>query len=373
MVTTKAQRGFVKDEIDKLQIEFKEVLIDSQKNKKTKIKHQPGKTILQSFENKVNVLLNNNRSEIGRYLNKTISLKNNLNICVLSGSKGNFSNISQIAGNVGQQNVDGKRIGDGFLKRTLPHFVKDDLSPGARGFVASSFMDGLMPEEFFFHTMGGREGIIDTAVKTSTTGYMNRRLVKAMEDVMVQYDSTVRDSYGNVVQFLYGEDGIAGEYIEEQHIFTILKDSDEHIINTCCFYEIDETKHDLGFDEQIQRIYEDEKISTSVRDSLMENQSAHKTLQEELLAILSCRDELRTITSAQEEIDRKGGRYLPVNIDRLVTQAQFNISDKGKSDLNPIDVVADVKKLSEELAMVHGKDDFAKQLNDNALKFFRAF
>lgn len=197
-----------------------------------------------------------------------------------SGSKGSNLNIRQICGLVGQVNVEGKRIPYGFKNRTLPHFMKDDLCPESKGFVSQSYFTGLSPEEFFFHTMGGREGLIDTAVKTSQTGYMQRRLVKAMEDVMVQYDSTVRDSYGAVVQFLYGEDGMAGEYIEEQK-FDLADRSDEFIAKTCSFYEIDKGKADLGFIEQIQKLYEEEKITTAVRESLIENTNSHKILHEE--------------------------------------------------------------------------------------------
>ena len=91
---------------------------------------------------------------------------------VNAGSKGNDINISQIMACVGQQNVEGKRIPFGFYKRTLPHFCKDDYGPEARGFVETSYIRGLSPSEFYFHAMGGREGLIDTAVKTSETGYI---------------------------------------------------------------------------------------------------------------------------------------------------------------------------------------------------------
>ena len=100
---------------------------------------------------------------------------------------------------LGQQNVDGKRIPYGFSNRTLPHFTKYDDSPAARGFVENSFIKGLEPTELFFHAQGGREGLIDTAVKTSTTGYIQRRLVKSMEDLMVGYDGTVRNNKGRII------------------------------------------------------------------------------------------------------------------------------------------------------------------------------
>ena len=122
---------------------------------------------------------------------------------------------------MGQQNVEGKRIPFGFRHRTLPHFIKDDYGPESRGFVENSYLAGLTPTEFFFHAMGGREGLIDTAVKTSETGYIQRRLIKAMESVMVAYDGTVRNSNRYVVQLCYGEDGMAAEHIEFQNLATV--------------------------------------------------------------------------------------------------------------------------------------------------------
>lgn len=94
----------------------------------------------------------------------------------------------------------------------------DDYSPQAKGFVENSYLIGLTPSEFFFHAMGGREGLIDTAVKTAETGYIQRRLIKAMESVMVKYDGTVRNSMNYLVQLCYGEDGLAGEMVEFQNI-----------------------------------------------------------------------------------------------------------------------------------------------------------
>ena len=124
-------------------------------------------------------------------------------------------------GCVGQQNVEGKRIGFGFNNRSLPHFCKFDFGPKSKGFVENNYISGLHAEEFFFHAMGGREGLIDTAVKTSETGYIQRRLVKALEDVMVKYDGTVRNCSNQIVQFVYGEDGMAGESIEDLRLDSI--------------------------------------------------------------------------------------------------------------------------------------------------------
>jgi len=109
---------------------------------------------------------------------------------------------------VGQQSVGGRRAPNGFRDRTLPHFPRGDRTPQGKGFVANSFYSGLTPTEFFFHTMAGREGLVDTAVKTAETGYMSRRLMKALEDLYVHYDSSVRNAAGSLVQLRYGEDGM---------------------------------------------------------------------------------------------------------------------------------------------------------------------
>nr|KYP66634.1 DNA-directed RNA polymerase II subunit RPB1 [Cajanus cajan] len=193
----------------------KQLIRDAQEKK---LEAEPGRTMMDSFENRVNQTLNRARDDAGNSAQKSLSESNNLKAMVTAGSKGSFINISQMTACVGQQNVEGKRIPYGFIDRTLPHFTKDDYGPESRGFVENSYLRGLTPQEFFFHAMGGREGLIDTAVKTSETGYIQRRLVKAMEDIMVKYDGTVRNSLGDVIQFLYGEDGMDAVWIETQKL-----------------------------------------------------------------------------------------------------------------------------------------------------------
>jgi len=127
---------------------------------------------------------------------------------------------------VGQQNVEGQRIKYGFQRRTLPHFTRDDHGPACRGFVSNSYYLGLNPSELYFHAMGGREGLIDTAVKTAETGYISRRLMKALEDLMIKYDGTVRTARNQVVQLVYGEDGFAGESMEDLTLDLIRSDND---------------------------------------------------------------------------------------------------------------------------------------------------
>jgi DNA-directed RNA polymerase subunit A' len=125
-----------------------------------------------------------------------------------TGARGSALNIGQMVSALGQQSVRGKRIEKGYRGRSLPHFLPDDQIPDAKGFVKSNYRDGLSPTEFFFHAMGGREGLVDTAVRTQQSGYMQRRLVNALEHLKVEYDLSVRDPHGAIIQFLYGEDGI---------------------------------------------------------------------------------------------------------------------------------------------------------------------
>jgi DNA-directed RNA polymerase beta' subunit len=168
------------------------------------------------FEKRVNNILNTATSESGKIGREHLDTQNRFVMIVKPQSKGTELNISQMISCLGQQNVDGKRIPYGFDHRTLPHFTKFDDSPAARGFVEHSYIHGLSAPEFLFHAMGGRIGLIDTAVKTSETGYIQRQLIKGLEDLVVQYDGTVRNHKQRIVQFRFGDDGMETTKTEAQ-------------------------------------------------------------------------------------------------------------------------------------------------------------
>jgi DNA-directed RNA polymerase subunit A' len=168
----------------------------------------PGQSLDESFEIYVMDELSKAREKAGEVADLDFNMDNAGVIMTRSGARGSTMNIGQMAACLGQQSVRGKRIMRGYLDRALPHFNAGDPSPKARGFVNSSYRDGLDPVEFFFHAMGGREGLVDTAVRTQQSGYMQRRLINAMEHLRVEYDDTVRNSIGDIVQFKYGEDGV---------------------------------------------------------------------------------------------------------------------------------------------------------------------
>lgn len=190
--------------------------------------NKSGKTDEEEFETQVNNILNQATQTAGKIGRKSLGKDNRFVTMVDAGSKGSDLNISQMVSCLGQQNVNGKRIPYGFEDRTLPHFTKFDDSPAARGFVENSFISGLTPTELFFHAMGGRVGIIDTAVKTSQTGYIQRRLVKGMEDIKVEYDMTVRNNKNKIIQYAYGEDGFDPVKVENQ-LLPLVKMSLEEI------------------------------------------------------------------------------------------------------------------------------------------------
>jgi len=178
--------------------------------------NKSGQTDEQEFEVQVNNILSKAVNDAGKIGRESLNKDNRFVIMVNAGSKGSDLNISQMISCLGQQNVDNKRIPYGFENRTLPHFTKFDDSPSARGFVENSFIAGLTPQELFFHAMGGRIGIIDTAVKTSQTGYIQRRLIKGLEDLNIAYDMTVRNNKNKIIQFSYGDDGFDPIKVESQ-------------------------------------------------------------------------------------------------------------------------------------------------------------
>ncbi|MBY9004346.1 MAG: DNA-directed RNA polymerase subunit A', partial [Candidatus Lokiarchaeota archaeon] len=174
----------------------------------TVLKRAPGRSLKETLELRIRQLLAEARKAAEEIAADFIGDEAHSVIMTKSGARGNILNLGQMSAVVGQQAIRGERINRGYSQRTLPHFKINDLTPKSRGFVESSYRNGLNPEEFFFHAMGGREGLVDTAVRTSTSGYMQRRLVNALQDMVVENDHTVRNSDKNIIQFFYGDDGI---------------------------------------------------------------------------------------------------------------------------------------------------------------------
>jgi DNA-directed RNA polymerase subunit A' len=166
----------------------------------------PGRSLEESLEIRILEVLAEARDRAGEEAVSNLDPFNHAFIMARTGARGNILNLTQMAATLGQMTVRGERIWRGYMGRALPHFRENDLGPIARGFVVNSFFNGLSVTEMFMHAAGGREGLVDTAVRTSQSGYMQRRLINALQDLYVEYDYTVRDSTGSIIQFIYGED-----------------------------------------------------------------------------------------------------------------------------------------------------------------------
>ena len=320
------------------------------------LEQQPGRSVMESFENQVNQVLNKARDDAGNMAQQSLRDTNNVVRMVTAGSKGSFINISQMIACVGQQNVEGKRIPFGFNGRTLPHFTKDDFGPESRGFVENSYLRGLTPQEFFFHAMGGREGLIDTAVKTASTGYIQRRLVKAMEDLMVRYDGTVRNALGEVVQFLYGEDGMEGTAIEGQRMD---------------FLRWGQKRFKQAFKwDFMHETWTPDWIDNGLYQKIKHDETAKSILDEEYERLVEDQKVL------QQEVLRHGDPAinLPVNLRRLIENVRRREGCfrhlQSPSTLDPTYVVEAVNGLCEKLRVVEGEDGLSKEAQRNATLLF---
>jgi DNA-directed RNA polymerase II subunit RPB1 len=318
----------------------------------------PGMNIRETFENKVSKALNTARDKAGTTTEKSLKDLNNAVTMARSGSKGSSINISQMTALVGQQIVEGKRIPFGFKYRTLPHFTKDDYSPEARGFVENSYLRGLTPSEFFFHAMAGREGLIDTAVKTAETGYIQRRLVKALEDICAKYDGTVRNSLGDIIQFVYGEDGLDAIYIEKQRV--------DHI-----------NMSNGAFEARYRLDVMDESGSAAALNALeygkeiVSDPAVQELLDQEYDALVTDRRVVRGINERKKDEEMM---QLPMNVVRVIDSAKrlFKIDDQQRSDLTPKDVIPIVQNMLNRMVVVRGSDSISKEADYNATILIKA-
>ena len=254
--------------------------------------------------------------------------KNRINFMVNSGSKGKSINIQQMMYLLGEQVIDGKRVPLGFSNRTLPHYPKYENGIESRGFIASNFIDGLNPQEFFFHAMSGREGIIDTAVKTASSGYIQRKLVKATEDLKANHDYTVRSSNLDIVQFIYADDGFYPSHLEKQK--TNFSDISQENLDK--HYIISDIKE---FDKHVLK---KELNKVEVADFKKEVTDFNKMVSDVLEVMYNCYiNYFKDMSSLV--------LYYPTNFRKLLanTVLQYKLNTKSKSDLHPVDIIKGIK------------------------------
>jgi len=223
---------------------FRECEDFSKGSREGKLKRKAGLSDAETLEQEQVTALSTVRTGLSKELSSQLSKFNSPMVMATSGSKGSAINVAQMAALLGQQDIEGKRVANGFQDRTLPHFAKHEHKPPSKGFVSNSFYTGLNPSEFLFHAVGGRVGLVDTAVKTAETGYMSRRLMKSLEDLSTQYDHTVRNAVSNVVQFRYGDDELDPVDMEASAKPVDFERTFAHVEATT--YDV----HDEGLDEK---------------------------------------------------------------------------------------------------------------------------
>jgi len=293
-----------------------------------------GKTNQQEFEDQAFGFLKQATSIASSAVKKSLSPENRLVAMINSGSKGDWVNIAQMIACLGQQAIENKRIAYGFTDRTLPHYKKYDDGAEARGFIASSFIKGLTPQEFYMHAMSGREGLIDTAVKTAETGYIQRQLIKAMEDIVVQHDGTVRDANMNVVQFYYGEDGIMATKLESQSLPLDTKLSRDDI--------------------RAQFGLKDVDWSTVLKGTIVREAEEEGVLVEAFVEQV-LEDQRILIEEMYQGSMYSGSVNAPVNLSRLIlnVKTRFNLDPKAETDLTPTEVLQRIPVLIERTESSH--------------------
>lgn len=194
-----------KERIVYVENKIKEIIDDYEKGK---LELLPGMNEKQTVETLILRQLNQLRDKIGEIVYENVSDDNPTIIMARSGARGNFLNLAQMSAMVGQQAMGESRINIGYTGRTLSLFKEGDLSPESRGFIKNGYKQGLTPVEFFFHSITGRDSLMDTALRTPKSGYLYRRLANALQDMRVEYDGTVRDASGKIVQYIFGDDGL---------------------------------------------------------------------------------------------------------------------------------------------------------------------
>ena len=223
-------RGAILTDLKETYDKVGDIIAQKKKGTLTSIR---GMTLAETAEALITHELAKARDRAGITANSNLADDNAGKIMATTGARGSALNVGQMAGALGQQSRRGKRLHTGYDNRTLAHFEQYDDNPDSHGFVKSNFRDGLSVLEFFFHAMGGREGLVDTAVRTQQSGYMQRRLINALEHIRLEYDGTVRDPHGHIIQFLYGEDGIDVAKSDHGEAFNIIRlVESESIIDT---------------------------------------------------------------------------------------------------------------------------------------------
>ncbi|MBR9702157.1 DNA-directed RNA polymerase subunit A' [Candidatus Pacearchaeota archaeon] len=335
----------------------------------------PGKTREESREINLLKVLNEVRTKVGDIVKKNFPATNPVSHMINSGGGGNILNITQMACCVGQQQLGGSRINFGYNKRTLSFFNKGDLSPMSRGFITSSFIKGLRPDEFFFGAVTGRDSLMDTALRTPKSGYLYRRLSNALQDLRVEYDGTIRDSNNNIIQYIYGDDGIdvsklhtggkldSGEAIGIVTAQSFGEPSTQMVMRTFHMAGVAEMQVTMGLPRMIE-IFDARKKPSSPKMEIYLNKDYNNEKHAKIVAEKIKEVTLKEIASEvnldftdkkiEIVIDRKGLRQIHTSVKKVVEKLNdmgFDAKEKSNSIvLNASEMsFKDIYKLKEKL------------------------
>jgi DNA-directed RNA polymerase beta' subunit len=289
------------------------------------------------LEGDISNLLSKIDNECGEYITNFLKKTNNFYIAGNkgAGSKGKLQNLIQIMACVGPQLVWGTRIRNGFTDRTLPHFYRNDIGPDAKGFCRNSYIQGLTPSELFFHAMGGRCGSIDTAIQTADSGYISRKLIKAAEDLMINYDMTVRNATNNIIQFAYGDDNMDPTKLEKVNKIDLIEKNN------------DEIEQMYKFDDLDNKAYFETFMTKEAVEKMFEEANYKSYINLEFKEILDNRNILRTKYFKYTEAIGDIKTFVPINLFRVMASQilKFNIQKYDLSDLTPQYIIDEYEKV----------------------------
>jgi DNA-directed RNA polymerase II subunit RPB1 len=285
----------------------------------TEMENNPDMMDVDIFENRVFSELNVIRDDVSKLIMSNLKAENNFKIMISSGSKGGPTNMGQMGGCVGLQAFEGKLIPKKLNGRTLPYFFQNDDRAESRGLIKNSFLRGMTFPEFFYHNMTGREGLVDQCIKTAESGYIQRKLVKSLEDAMIKYDGTVRTASNLILQFIYGDSG-ADTTKQYEYAIKMIEMGDNEMAN----------KHKF------------------TKEELKAYKFTEKENDEYIKKLIEMRDTIRMsqIKTKMSYITMSNVFMLPINLTRIIDNTRGDTSLKSSEKLEPSHIL---KKLEEVL------------------------
>jgi DNA-directed RNA polymerase II subunit RPB1 len=300
----------------------------------TEMENNPGLLNKDLFEESILSELNAMLGDVSKVIMNNLEPENHFGIMITSGSKGGPINMGQMSGCIAQANVEGKRIRKKFNGRSLQYFHKNDDSALSRGFIEDSFLDGLEPKAFILHNMGSREGLIDTAIKTASTGYIQRKLIKSSEDAMIKYDLTVRNANDTILQFTYGDNGI--DSTKQSHVtLKMLSMGNKEVSNKFKFTNQELKNYTSFSSNDNNRYYEDLlDMRNNIRKAIMKSTMNEIILKDTFMIPVNL---YRIINNISNSDDKFGGGkltpdYVLKKLDDLLDYKNTMISCMGKED-----------------------------------------